>query len=142
MKVNKSVEAYVSKLVNDKADEKREEIRKERNALVAKYEENDKKYNKALKELLFDTKVKIEALMAKHKVALKNPWLTPSVNVYAYDDAKTNCPESVEQKRKALEDEMERLRNIADEKVTEIIAKLTLGGTAEDLEKMVADIKF
>lgn len=142
MKINKSVEAYVSKLVHDKANEKLEELRKERDALVAKYEDNDKKYDEALEELLADTKVKIEALMAKHKVVLNDQWRTPSVSVYAYDSAHTKRPESIEQKRLAIEKEMLKIENIANEKTTEIIAKLTLGGTTEDLEKMVAAVNF
>lgn len=142
MKMNKEVKNYIASLVEKKAATKRAELTKAQYEAEAKCKATLDKFQKDIDAVTAPVVGKIEALMKKYGISHETDWRGVREPVEIRVDG-------VGGDNKALNDAYSKASAKVcafDEKVRttvgEVIAKLSLGGTAEDLERIVSELKF
>lgn len=143
MKMNNITMNYIRGLVDDKAKTKRtalsaalEKVQKERENFLGKF-------NKEIEKLEADTRKKAEAIGAKYNIPLVKDWSGNDCKIKV--DINNFNESGNPYMKKEIETATTKLNEFVEAvaaKSNEIIAKLSLGGTVADLEKLLADIKF
>lgn len=127
MRVTKAIRDYIEKKVFDEYDKAKNELRKD-------YEEREQKAKKEIKEMLEDTVLEninmILGYYGMEQVKKEDTFNRFYISIQ-------NRKEIAEINRKKAE-----MYSSAKDKITEILATLELGGTKEDLDKMLNEIKF
>lgn len=127
MRVTKAIRDYVEKKVFDEYDKAKNELRKD-------YEEREEKAKKEIKEMLEGTVLEnINMILGYY-----------GMEQIKEEDAFNRFYISIQNRKEYAEINRKRteLYGLAKEKITEILATLELGGTKEDLDKMLSEIKF
>lgn len=148
MRVNKQVVSYVTQKVNELADVKRKPLTEELEAIEASNRNAISEYRSDVAELGRRCTSEIVKLLKNHGLKLRYPdritgkfWCIDS-DAYGDFNVDVNDSEENEQKIKAINGELDRIRSDVKCKVDEIIARLSLGGTAGDLDQMLASVSF
>ena len=148
MRVNKQVVSYVTQKVNELADVKRKPLAEELEAIEERNRKAISEYRSDVAELGKRCSQEIGKLLKKHGLKLRYPdrvtgkfWCIDSD---AYGDFNVDVDDSEEnkQKIKAINGELDHIRSDVKCKVDEIIARLSLGGTAGDLDQMLSAVSF
>lgn len=142
MKMNKQTIEYINSLVEGKANKKLATLKATRNTVV---EKNDAVLNAAKADVdkaLADAAKKVEAIYRKHGITPIG-WGddTVAVKVVVGGDVRNLRSKYAEAIRSA-ESEIVEFNSIIAKKQTEVIAKLSLGGTAADLDEIIGAIEF
>lgn len=141
MKLNKQTVQYINTLVQNKAKAKKDELDAEAAKVEAKAKKERGAYEAEIEAICKEAAKKAEAAMKKHGIAFDTYWngeiAKPEVEIGHTGGADKFAGEieRIERRKRELE------AKIA-EKQTEIIAKLSLGGSAEDLERLISELKF
>ena len=146
MKITNEVKQYIEATIRDKATVKRNVINTKLEAFQkdnAKYIQNKQtEYKIEVNKLCKEAEKKFTELMKKYNVAFGMRYGTielPEVQVYnaSFHDTSRFANEIAELKAQ-LVDLDEKIKK----DITRVIAQLSLGGTFEDLEKMLAKVKY
>lgn len=142
MKMNNQTIAYINSLVEDKAKNKLAELKAKRDAITKKDEAVLNAAKSEVNKVLAEAAKKVEAIYRKHGITPTN-WCGNVTKVGV------NVCDEVRGLRSEFADELASANNainsfggVVHKKQTEVIAKLSLGGTAEDLDKIIGAIEF
>lgn len=127
MKVTKAIRDYVEKRVYDKYEKAKKELRKD-------YEERVEKAKEEIKKMLEgDVIENINMVLGYY-----------GMEQIKAEDAFYRIYVSVQNRKEEseLNEKRKKTYDSARDKITEILATLELGGTKEDLNKMLSEIKF
>lgn len=142
MKMNKQTIEYINSLVEEKSKKKLAELEAKRDAITKKEEAvlNAAKFE--VDKALVEATKKVEAIYRKHGVT-PTGWSGDPVaaKVVVHGDVRDLSSKYTEEIR-CSNKEIEEFNGIVYKKQTEVIAKLSLGGTAEDLDKIIGAIEF
>lgn len=149
MRVNKQVVSYVTQKVNELADVKRKPLVEERGAIAESNRKAISEYRSDVADLGNRCASEIYVLLNKHGLKLRNPGrITGSKfrclngDVYYECELEPNDSDERNARIEAIRTELERINSEVSMKVNEIIARLSLGGTAGDLDQMLASVIF
>lgn len=141
MKMNKQTMAYIGTLVENKAKQrlafleaKRDAADKNRRALRSTL---DAEIEKALDESV----KKISAICRKHGFVTIN-WADREANVKLEVNGVKEYRSKFDKEFLAANTEVERFKYVIEQKKIEVIAKLSLGGEAADLDEIIGAIEF
>ena len=146
MKITNEVKQYIEATIHDKAAVKRNVISTKLEAIKKNNEKyiQDKQteYKIEVNKLCKEAEKQFTALMKKYDVAFGTRYGAielPEVQVYnaSFHDTSRFANEIAELKAQ-LVDLDEKIKK----DITRVIAQLSLGGTFEDLEKMLAKVKY
>lgn len=142
MKMNKQTIEYINSLVEEKSKKKLAELEAKRDAITKKDEAVINAAKSEVNKALADATKKVEAIYRKHGITPTN-WCGNATKVGV------NVCDEVRGLRSEFADELADANSainsfsfIVYKKQTEVIAKLSLGGTAEDLDKIIGAIEF
>ena len=142
MKMNKQTIEYINSLVEEKSKKKLSELEARRDAITKKEEAVISAAKSEVNKVLSDAAKKIEAIYRKHGITPMN-WCDKITKIGV------NVCDEVRGLRSEFSDDLENANSeissfgdIVYKKQTEVIAKLSLGGTAEDLDKIIGAIEF
>ena len=127
MRVTKAIRDYVEKRVYDEYDKARRELRKD-------YEERVEKAKEEI-EMILENEVLENINMVLGYYGMEQ---------IKADDAFYRIYVSIQNRKDEAEinEKRKEIYISAKDKITEILATLELGGTKEDLDKMLSEIKF
>ena len=127
MKVTKAIRDYVEKKVFEEYDKAKNELKREYKKRVEKAKEEIKKM------LEGDVIENINMVLGYY-----------GMEQIKAEDAFYRIYVSVQNRKEEseLNEKRKKIYDLAKDKVTEILATLELGGTKEDLDKMLSEIKF
>ena len=141
MKINKTTTTYITSLIEAKAKPKMDAIDKRLEAAQAKASEVLDALAADMAKIKAEAEAKAKAAMKKRGVSFHKGWsgqtYEPEVE-FSHDSGETKFHAEIEK----VEDEKRELKKRIEEKRVEIIAKLTLGGTVADLERLIAELRF
>lgn len=142
MRMNKQTIEYINSLVDDKAKKKLAELEAKRDAIKKKEEDVICAAKSEVDKVLADAAKKVEAIYRKHSITPTN-WCdkVTRVGVKVCDDVRglrSEFADELESANRAITS----FGSIVYKKQTEVIAKLSLGGTAEGLDKIIRAIEF
>jgi hypothetical protein len=142
MKMNKQTIEYINSLVEEKSKKKLSELEARRDAISKKEDAVIKAAKSNVDKVLTDAAKKVEAIYRKHGITPTN-WCgkATKVGVNVSDEVRGLRSEFADELASANE-AINSFGNIVYKKQTEVIAKLSLGGTAEDLDKIIGAIEF
>jgi hypothetical protein len=142
MKMNKQTIEYINSLVEEKSKKKLSELKARRDAISKKEDAVIKAAKSNVDKVLTDATKKVEAIYRKHGITPTN-WCgkATKVGVNVSDEVRGLRSEFADELASANE-AINSFGNIVYKKQTEVIAKLSLGGTAEDLDKIIGAIEF
>ena len=127
MKVTRAIRDYVEKRVYDEYEKAKRELRKD-------YEERVEKAKEEIEKILEGDVIEninmVLGYYGMEQIKAKDAFYRIYVSIQ-------NRKEESE-----LNEKRKKIYNSAGDKVTEILATLELGGTKEDLDKMLSEIKF
>lgn len=142
MKMNKQTIEYINSLVEEKSKKKLAELEAKRDAITKKENAVVSAAKSEIDKVLAEAAKKIEAIYRKHNIT-PTDWCHNAVKVGV------NVCDQVRSLRSKFADELADANNAINsfgntvyKKQTEVIAKLSLGGTAEDLDKIIGAIEF
>lgn len=141
MKLNKQTIEYIHSLVEGKAKPKKDAADAEVKKAEQAYESHKKEFEAAIDAFNADTAKKAAAILKKFGVGTSTDWrgehyeIEVSVNNIGKNEKLDKAVDAAKDKRAELDKKV-------DAAVTEVVAKLTLGGTAADLESLIAELKF
>ena len=127
MKVTKAIRDYVEKRVYDEYEKAKKELRRD-------YEKRIEQAKKEIEEIL-EGNVFVNINMILQYYGMEQ--IKAEDAFYRIYVGIQNRKEESE-----LNEKRKEIYNSAKDKVTEILATLELGGTKEDLDKMLSEIKF
>lgn len=141
MKMNKQTIAYIGTLVENKAKQrlafleaKRDTVDKNRSALRSTL---DAEIEKVLDEMA----KKVSAICRKRGFVTIN-WAGNESNVKLHVEGVREYRSKLDEEFRAANTEVERFRYVIEQKKDEVIARLSLGGTAADLDEIIGAIEF
>ena len=142
MKMNKQTIEYINSLVEDKAKEKLAELRAKRGAIAKKEEAVIGAAKSDVDKVLADATKKVEAIYRKYGIT-PTDWCgnAAKVGVKIHDEVRVFRTELSDELADA-DSAISSFGGIVTKKQTEVIAKLSLGGTVEDLDKIINSIEF
>lgn len=142
MKMNKQTIEYINSLVEEKSKKKLAELEAKRDAITKKDEAVINAAKSDVGKVLADATKKVEAIYRKHGITPMN-WCdeVTKVGVNVCDQVRSLRSKFADELASANE-AINSFGNIVYKKQTEVIAKLSLGGTAEDLDKIIGEIEF
>lgn len=142
MKMNKQTIEYINSLVEDKAKGKLAELRAKRGAIAKKDAAVIDAAKSDVDKVLADATKKVEAIYRKHGITPTN-WCgdATKVGVKVRDEVHGLRSEFADELADA-DSAISSFGDIVAKKQTEVIAKLSLGGTVEDLDKIINSIEF
>ena len=141
MKLNKQTMEYIRSLVEGKAKPKKDAADAEVEKAKQAYEKCEKEFRAALDAFRADSAKKAAAILKKFGFGTSTDWhdrpqeIEVEVSHVGSNGKLDKAVETAKDKRAELNEKVEAA-------VTEIVAKLTLGGTAADLERLIAELKF
>ena len=142
MKMNKQTIEYINSLVEEKSKKKLAELEAKRDAISKKEDAVIKAAKSDVDKVLADATKKVEAIYRKHGIT-PTKWCGKATKVVV------NVSDEVCELRSEFADDLESANNainsfggIVYKKQTEVIAKLSLGGTAADLNEIISAIEF
>lgn len=144
MKLNKPTMQYIHSLIADKANEKVKVLRHEIDTIEKPYICKRNAYLEAVKYAIEEAQEKLEALVKKYGYTDSDTWgwRNRKIEVYSYDDVGI-VPNDEDKKCLAiLRERIEKVNAAVEAKYNEVIAKMTLGGDAADLAKLIDEIEF
>ena len=127
MRVTKAIRDYVEKRVYDEYDKAKRELRKDYEERVEKAKEE---IEKTLESNVLENINMILEYYGMEKITAKDAFYRIYVNIQNRED------------ESKLSKERQKMYYSARDKVTEILATLELGGTKEDLDKILSEVKF
>ena len=148
MRVNKQVVSYVTQKVNELADVKRKPLAEELEAIEASNRNAISEYRSDVAELGKRCASEIVKLLDKHGLKLRYPGRITGKfgclngDVYYECELEPNDSDERSARIEAIRKELGRINSEVSMKVNEIIARLSLGGTAGDLDQMLASVRF
>lgn len=148
MRVNKQVVSYVTQKVKELADVKRKPLTDELEAIAASNREAVSEYRSDVAELGRRCTSEIVKILKKHGLKLRHPERTNGKfwclngDVYYECELEPNDSDERSARIEAIRTELKRISSKVDMNVNEIIARLILGGTAGDLDQMLAAVRF
>lgn len=142
MKMNKQTIEYINSLVEDKAKKKLAELEAKRDAITKKEEAVISAAKSDVDKVLADAAKKVEAIYRKYGIAPMD-WCDKitKVGVKVCDEVRKLRSEFADELESA-NDAINSFGCVVYKKQTEVVAKLSLGGTAEDLDKIIGEIEF
>lgn len=144
MKLNKPTMQYIHSLIANKANEKSEALRDEIAAIEKPYIAKRNVYIEAMKSVIENAREKLESLVKKY--GYDNPdawrWRNRSLHVSYYDEVSIDPNDEDKKCLAILRERIEKVNAAVETKYNEIIAKMTLGGDAADLAKLIDEIEF
>ena len=141
MKINKQTIAYINSLVEDKAKQKLAALEAKRDAIDKKRDALHATLHAEIQKVLDDAAKKVSAICRKRGITPWD-WSNNETNIkLKVDDIRSYHSKLDEDYRKA-NTEIEKFKDVIDQKETEVIARLSLGGTAADLDEIISAIKF
>ena len=142
MKMNKQTIEYINSLVEEKSKKKLSELEAKRDAITKKEEAVLSAAKSEVNKALDEAAKKIEAIYRKYGV-------TPMSWCDKVTKVGVNVCDQVRSLRSEFADELRDANNAINsfgstvyKKQTEVIAKLSLGGTAADLDEIIGAIEF
>lgn len=142
MKMNKQTIEYINSLIEEKSKKKLAELEAKRDAADKKKDAVDNAAKSDVNKLLADTAKKVEAIYRKHGVTpIGWDCEAVAVKVIVYGDVRDLRSKYSDEVR-STNNEITEFNSIVAKKQTEVIAKLSLGGTAEDLDEIIGAIEF
>ena len=142
MRMNKQTIEYINSLVEEKSKKKLAGLEAKRDAITKKEEAIISAAKSEVDKVLADAAKKVEAIYRKHSITPTN-WCgkVTRVGVKVCDDVRGLSSEFADELESANR-AITSFGGIVYKKQTEVIAKLSLGGTAEDLDKIIDAIEF
>lgn len=142
MKMNKQTIEYINSLVEEKSKKKLAELEAKRDAISKKEDAVISAAKSDVNKVLADAAKRIEAVYRKHGITPMS-WCgkATKVGVNVCDEVRvlhTELSDDLANANSAIN----QFGGIVYKKQTEVIAKLSLGGTAEDLDKIIGEIEF
>ena len=141
MKMNGETKAYIHSLLCAKAGTKLSDLTKRIDALKAKQEATYTKLSAECEKIGADAVKKVLAVMKKLGVEPETDYRGEAYEVTCRFN-NTAGATTFHAEIDTLSDEKTKIERAIMQKQTEIIAKLTLGGTAADLERLIAEVTF
>lgn len=142
MKMNKQTIEYVNSLVAEKSKKKLTELETKRDAITKKENAVVSAAKSEIDKVLDEAAKKVEAIYRKHGL-IPMSWCDKVTKV------EVKVCDQVCSLRSKFADELADANNAISsfgntlyKKQTEVIARLSLGGTAEDLDKIISAIEF
>lgn len=144
MKLNKPTMQYIRSLIANKANENTKALRDEIAAIEKPYIAKRNAYIEAIKSVIENAREKLESLVTKYGYEDCDiwGWHTRKINVRFYDDVGITPTEEDKECLNLLRERIEKVNAAVETKYNEIIAKMTLGGDAADLAKLIDEIEF
>ena len=144
MKLNKPTMQYIRSLIANKANENVEALRDEIAAIEKPYIAKRNAYIEAMKSVIENAREKLESLVKKYGYADCDiwGWNTRKINVHYYDDVGITPTAEDKECLNLLRERIEKVNAAVETKYNEILAKMTLGGDAADLAKLIDEIEF
>ena len=144
MKLNKPTMQYIRTLIENKANERIKELRAEIERIEKPYVCKKNAYIEAVQWVLEEAKRKLEALVKKYGYEAGNKlfWKNRRVEALYYTEVELNPSEEDQECIDILHERIYSIGKSIDSKYNEVIAKITLGGTKNDLVKLIDEIEF
>ena len=144
MKLNKPTMQYIRTLIENKANENVNALRDEIAAIEKPYIAKRNAYIEAMKSVIENAREKLESLVKKYGYADCDiwGWNARKINVYNYDNVVITPTAEDKECLNLLRERIEKVNAAVETKYNEIIAKMTLGGDAADLAKLIDEIEF
>ena len=144
MKLNKPTMQYIRTLIENKANERIKELRAEIERIEKPYVCKKNEYIEAVQWVLEEAKRKLEALVKKYGYEAGNKlfWKNRRVEALYYTEVELNPSEEDKECIDILHERIYSIGKSIDSKYNEVIAKITLGGTKNDLVKLIDEIEF
>lgn len=144
MKLNKPTMQYIRTLIENKACERIKELRAEVERLEKPYVCKKNAYIEAVNLVVEEAKKKLEALVKKYgyEAGGKLFWKNRRVEALYYTEVELNPSGEDKEYIDILRERIEKVNAAVETKYNEIIAKMTLGGDAADLAKLIDEIDF
>jgi hypothetical protein len=140
--MNKQTIEYINSLVEEKSKKKLSELEARRDAISKKEDAVIKAAKSNVDKVLTDATKKVEAIYRKNGITPMN-WSNEvtAVEIVVSNDIRKLRSKYAEEICSANK-EIKEFNGVVAKKQTEVIAKLSLGGTAEDLDKIIGEIEF
>lgn len=144
MKLNKPTMQYIRTLIENKANERIKELKVELERIEKPYVCKKNAYIEAVQWVLEEAKRKLEALVKKYGYEAGNKlfWKNRRVEALYYTEVELNPSEEDKECIDILHKRIYSIGKSIDSKYNEVIAKITLGGTKNDLVKLIDEIEF
>ena len=144
MKLNKPTMQYIRTLIENKANERIKELKVELERIEKPYVCKKNAYIEAVQWVLEEAKRKLEALVKKYGYEAGNKlfWKNRRVEALYYTEVELNPSEEDKECIDILHERIYSIGKSIDSKYNEVIAKITLGGTKNDLVKLIDEIEF
>lgn len=142
MKMNRPTMDYISSLVAGKAKQKLAALEAKRDAVTEKENAARESAKAEVDKVLADASKKVEAIYRKNGITPMN-WgnEVTAVKLVVSNDIRELRSKYAEEIRSANK-EIEEFNSVVANKQTEVIARLSLGGTAADLDEIIGAIEF
>lgn len=144
MKLNKPTMQYIRTLIENKANERRKEIRAEVERIEKPYVCKRNAYIEEVNLAVEEAKRKLEALVKKYgyDAGAKFFWGNRRVEAMYYTEVELNPSEEDQIYIDILREKLRSICESTEVKYNEVIAKITLGGDKDDLVKLIDEIEF
>ena len=135
---------YIRTLIENKANERIKELKVELERIEKPYVCKKNAYIEAVQWVLEEAKRKLEALVKKYGYEAGNKlfWKNRRVEALYYTEVELNPSEEDKECIDILHERIYSIGKSIDSKYNEVIAKITLGGTKNDLVKLIDEIEF
>ena len=141
MKMNKQTIAYINSLVEDKAKQKLAALEAKRDAIDKKRDSLRAAFHAEIKKILDEAAKKVSAICRKHSVAPMD-WANNETEVKLQIEDVRSYRTKLDEEYLEANTEIVKFKAVVNQKETEVIARLSLGGTAADLDEIIGAIKF
>lgn len=141
MKLNKQTITYINSLVEGKAKAKRDAIDAKSKAVGEKREALVKAVNAEVEKILADAAKKVEAVYRKHGIT-PTKWGDEQKNVKLELENVRDFRTKFDKEIQEASNERVEFEHVVAKKQTEVVARLSLGGTAADLDEIIGAIEF
>lgn len=141
MRINKQTAEYIGSLVDKKAAKKLAEFVAKRDAIDKKRDALRTALNAEIDKVLAEAAKKVSAICRKNGVSPRD-WSDEETEVELHVvDIKT-YHSKLDEEYLAANTEVKKFKDVVEQKKTEVIARLSLGGTAADLDEIIGAIEF
>ena len=141
MKMNKQTIAYINSLVEGKAKKKSDAIEAKLNALRIKNEVLENAVKGEVEKILADAAKKVESVYRKHGIT-PIKWGDVQKNVKLEVENVRELRTKFDKEIQEASNERAEFEHVVAKKQTEVVARLSLGGTAADLDEIIGAIEF
>lgn len=141
MKMNRQTVDYIGTLISDKAKKKRDAIQAECDAIRAKRDALREKVDAEVKKTLAEGAKKVSAIYRKHGVTPR-AWDDDVEDVKLETSNVRDIRTKFDEELRKADFEIAKFDRVVKQKQTEVVARLSLGGTAADLDAIIDAIEF